>query len=338
MIPRFERRQDLERGGSSQRVFDLRGEGFQAWCVMDGPAGEPAFGGLRRRAAGEEEALAEVGRLARQMRLKCAFAGVPVAGAKGFLRLESEAFAEPAYRAVGRAVEAMGGAWVVGPDLGTGERELGWMREACRWINPAGNTPGPSTARGVLAAHRALARFQSGSSDLTGCVVHVQGVGAVGGALVRELLRVGADVFAEDPDGAAMERLRAAAGALPGTLLTTAPDHADIFAPCALGGVIDRRWLGRSRARAIAVSANDQLAAEVQPADLRRSSCLYLPDFTVNAGAVLEGIATVLERQDAWTALDETEERLLDLLVQAHAHRRTLLAEALRRVDASPRT
>ncbi len=301
---------------------------------MDGPAGEPAFGGLRCRAAGEEEALAEVSRLARQMRLKCAFAGVPVGGAKGFLRLESDAIAEEAYRVLGRAVEALDGAWVVGPDLGTGERELNWMREECRWINPSGNTPGSTTAEGVLAAHRALVRFRSGDDpDLSALVVHVQGVGAVGGALSRKLLGQGAKVFAEDPDGAAMDRLRAAAGASPGILLDVAPHRADIFAPCALGGVIDRGWLDAPRARAIAGSANDQLASGVEPEDLKRSSCLYLPDFTVNAGAVLEGIATVFDRRDAREALAATEERLLDLLIQARSCRRTPLEEALRRIE-----
>ncbi len=334
MTASFRRRRDLEGEGDGQRVFDLRGRGFQAWCVMDGPVHQPAFGGLRRRDAGENEALAEVRRLARQMRLKCAFAGIPVAGAKGFLRLESTAFAEEAYRALAGAIEAMGGAWVVGPDLGTGERELKWMREACRWVNPPGNAPGPKTAAGVLAAHRAWVRCRTGSADLSGLTVHVQGVGQVGRALARGLLEAGAAVYPEDPDESAVRRLRDDALGSAGILLEAPPEQADIFAPCALGGIVDRRRLASPRARAIAGSANDQLASDVRSVDLRRSSCVYLPDFTVNAGAVLEGVGAILQRRDAWRALAETEERIFDLLIQARAAGRTPLEEALRRVGA----
>ena len=127
-----------------------------------------------------------------------------------------------------------------------------------------------------------------GVTDLAGITVAVQGLGAVGCALARRLLEAGARVVAADPDPAA-----AAAGERLGVELVepeALPDvPCEVWAPCALGGSLHDLTISRLRTRVVAALANNALSRDDQAVQLERRGILYLPDFVLNAGALIEG-------------------------------------------------
>ena len=61
----------------------------------------------------------------------------------------------------------------------------------------------------------------------------------------------------------------------------------DIFAPCALGAVLDERTIPELGAAAVVGSANNQLATDDDAERIHRSGVLYAPDYVVNAGGVI---------------------------------------------------
>ena len=61
----------------------------------------------------------------------------------------------------------------------------------------------------------------------------------------------------------------------------------DVFAPCALGAVINEDTLPRLKCRIVAGPANNQLADNEAGNELERREILYAPDYAVNAGGLM---------------------------------------------------
>ncbi|MBC8070895.1 MAG: amino acid dehydrogenase [Deltaproteobacteria bacterium] len=274
--------------------------GLHGWIVIDSTLLGPAFGGIRRaRYRDDDDALADARRLARAMRDKCALAGLAAGGAKAVLVDRGEGHDWPAvYAALGREVESLGGRWVCGPDVGTGAEQLGWVRRTTLHCNPASNDASRSTADGVLAAMRAV-WLALGARDARGRTVVVQGLGGVGGRVARGLVDAGATVIAADPDPDACARGRDH-GVTIAAVDALASIPCDVLAPCALGHAIDLEAAARWPCRAICGAANNML---VPGADsiLHARGVVVVPDVIASAGAVIEGVCTVLGHDDPIT-------------------------------------
>ena len=61
----------------------------------------------------------------------------------------------------------------------------------------------------------------------------------------------------------------------------------DIFAPCALGGVLNPQTIPQLRCRVVAGGANNQLLSEADGEELHRRGILYAPDYIVNSGGII---------------------------------------------------
>lgn len=269
--------------------------GLRALLVIDSWARGPAFGGIRRRAyASESDALADALALASAMTRKCALAELPAGGAKTVV-LEHPGFArEAGYVALGRAIEQLAGRYVCGPDIGTGEAELALVRTATRHVNPLGNAAGAATASGVLAGLRGLVRTCFGASSLAGLHVVIEGLGAVGSALAAALLDEGAQVQGWDTDAAARERAAARGVALLDAQRVF-EQPCDVFMPCALGRSLTLDRVARASWRGVCGSANNQIAAPEVELALHARGIAWAPDELVSAGAVIEGVCTVMQ-------------------------------------------
>ncbi len=292
-----------EPGGEREvaRTLELRVPRIDltGWVVIDSlPPGGRAFGGIRCASyPSRVDAFADAHRLARAMSQKCALAELPVGGAKTVLWDRGGVLATEAFEVVGEAVEQLGGAYVCGPDLGTDEPRMAAIRTRTRWANPVGNAPGPRTAQGVLAGMRGAAEVVFGSASLHGKVVGIHGLGSVGLALAERLLAQGAVIRGWDLSDAAMARaaergvapMSAEAELMEGTM--------DVFAPCAIGGVLDGRRAERLQTKLVCGSANNVLADSSAGEILDRRGVAYAPDIVVNAGAVIEGVFAVLARE-----------------------------------------
>lgn len=285
-----------------------------------------AFGGVRRRDyASRGEVMEDALALAHAMSQKCALAGLPVGGAKTALWVSQPDPQQLAYELVAEEVERLAGAYVCGPDVGTDEARLDVMRRRTRWVNPAGNAPGERTAQGVMAGMRAAAAAALGSRAFRGRTVTVLGLGAVGGSLARRLLEDGARVLGFDP----VPERRAAAAAMGVEVIEEEraawESDCDVLAPCALGGALTGGRAERLRASVICGAANNLLADDAVAEQLHARGVLLVPDVMVNAGAVIEGVYTVLETLGTTLPgsvdahVDDTEARCSALLLTARS-------------------
>jgi leucine dehydrogenase len=97
--------------------------------------------------------------------------------------------------------------------------------------------------------------------------------------------------------------------------------HADIFAPCALGGVINDQTIPELKAQIIAGAANNQLLDERHGEMLRERNILYAPDYVANAGGVLNGCVELLGWNShlASRKVDEIYDTMLTIFEAAKA-------------------
>lgn len=263
-------------------------------CIHDTTLG-PALGGCRMWPyASEEEAVADVLRLARAMTYKAAAAGLNLGGGKSVIigdphKDKSEAL----FRALGRYVQSLGGRYIITEDVGTTERDMDWLHMETDYVtgmtpvDGAGGNPGPATAYGVYLGMKAAAKTVCGSDSLSGKRVAVQGLGSVGFALCERLHREGAELIVSDIRAEAVQRAVEAFGAQavePGDIYRV---DCDIFAPCALGGVLNDETIPQLKAKIVAGSANNQLLEDRHGVELQKRGILYAPDYVINAGGLI---------------------------------------------------
>ena len=253
----------------------------------------PALGGCRMWPYTDEaEALTDVLRLSRGMTYKSALADLPYGGGKSVIIGDSKAEkSEELFRAMGRFVESLGGQYIIAEDVGMSVADIevmGLETEHVAGVTAGGSgDPSPATAWGVFHGIRAAVRHRLGKTDLTDVRVAVQGLGHVGTYLCRFLAEAGAKLIVSDIDNAAVSRIVAELGAEAVAPEAIIAAEAEVFAPCALGAVIDDRAIETLQAVVVAGSANNQLAEPRHGAALRDSGRLYAPDYVINAGGVI---------------------------------------------------
>ena len=116
----------------------------------------------------------------------------------------------------------------------------------------------------------------------------VQGLGHVGFFLAKLLVEDGARVVACDVVEANVEQAVRRLGVdvvAPGEIIG---QPVDVFAPCALGAVLNEQSIPQLRAGIVAGAANNQLATEQAGAHLQDRGILYCPDFLINAGGIID--------------------------------------------------
>ena len=268
----------------------------------------PAVGGTRFwNYAGDEEALKDALRLSRGMTYKNALAGLPFGGGKSIIignnkTLEREAI----FRAHGRFIETFGGRYIAGEDVGTSTSDMEYVRLETNHVaglaDKSGD-PSPHTARGVFRAIQATARYRWGLDDVSGKTVAVQGCGNVGYHLCKELYRAGARLLVADTEPSKAQRCATEFGALEVGSDEIFGVEADIFAPCALGGILNSDTIPRLKVEIVAGAANNQLLEPVHGDMLEERNILYAPDYVANAGGIINGGCIELLGWDRTVAL-----------------------------------
>jgi leucine dehydrogenase len=261
------------------------------------------------------------------MSYKNAMARLPMGGGKSMIFGPPPASPEEraqVLRAHGRLVDRLGGAFITAEDVGTSLADMEHIAETTAYVaGRAGGSgdPSPHTARGVIRAMQAAARFRWGSDRLTGKTVALQGCGNVGLELARQLTREGALIIANDLDRSRVARVVAECGA------TEAIDRihaaaADVFAPCALGGVLDDATIPELRAELVVGGANNQLHEPRHGRTLMERGITYVPDYVANAGGVSYGGAMEIAkvpREEALARVELIYDTSLMVLEQARA-------------------
>lgn len=305
--------------GEYERVVTCLDEdsGYHGIVAIHSTVLGPAVGGTRFwRYDDEEAALRDALRLSRGMTYKCALAGVPFGGGKSIIigdnRLTDR---EPIFRAHGRFVETFGGRYITAEDVGTTTADMEYVRTETSYVaglvGQSGD-PSPVTALGVFRAIQAAAKYLWNSDTLLGRSVAIQGCGNVGYYLADYLSRVGAKLIVTDLDAARAQRLSTELGAAKVDPEDIYGLRADIFAPCALGGIINDQTIPQLKVAMIAGAANNQLLESRHGDALAERGILYAPDYVINAGGVINGCRELLGWSPSYSAtkVDEIYETL----------------------------
>lgn len=269
---------------------------FHAFIALHRTSRGPALGGVRFWPyPNREAALQDVLRLARAMTYKAAAVELPFGGGKAVIQRPPEPFErEVQLRLFGRMIQTLQGRYITAKDVGTHSRDMAVIKEETKWVTGLPRErggvgdPSPWTSLGVLAGLEAGWTHLKGTNDLGGVRVLIQGLGEVGRGLARLLRGKGAQILGCDVDHRKVERLHRKLG-LEG-IEPESPEATDaqIFAPCALGQILNARTIPLMRFQLIAGGANDQLEDETRDAEaLRRRGILYAPDFIINAGGLI---------------------------------------------------
>ncbi len=254
----------------------------------------PAIGGARLiRYPTADAALEDVLRLAYMMSLKAAMSDLPNGGAKAVLIAPKVIKDRKAYiESFGDFVNTLGGRYVTAIDSGTTPEDMDIIATrtpyvTCTTQHGEASDVSLNTALGVVRGIEASVKYQLHRDDLEDIHIVIQGAGHVGYFLAKELTQLGARLTMTDINPAALQKVVDEFG-----VKTCAPDEvfdiaADVFAPCALGSILNIETIKRLKVKVIAGSANNQLAHHHQSLMLHERGILYAPDFVINAGGLI---------------------------------------------------
>ena len=285
------------------RRFELA-DGIVAFIAVHNTNLGPALGGCRMyQYVSEGEAINDVLRLSRGMTYKNAMAGLPLGGGKAvIIGNPATQKTEMLMEAMGKAVETFEGAYVTAEDSGTGEEDMVAIARHTSHVTgmppemlegsdygELGGNPSPLTAlgcyHGILAA---IAYRYKGERSLSDVTVSVQGIGAVGLELCKLLKQDGAKLIVTDINQQSLNDIQKE---IPDVQIVEPNElyavEADIFAPCAMGGVLNDDTINQLKVDIVAGAANNQLLENYHDKMLASKNILYVPDYVINAGGVI---------------------------------------------------
>jgi leucine dehydrogenase len=284
----------MSEGGHEQLVFWSEPEsGYRGVIAIHDTTLGPALGGTRFWNYDDERAaVLDALRLSRAMTYKAAISGLDIGGGKSVIWGDNGGTErEPIFRAHGRAVQSLGGRYITAEDVGTSPRDMEFVRmetEHVSGLPGRSGDPSPVTAYGVYRGIKACAHVEYGDDSLAGRHVTVQGLGHVGRNLCEDLAEEGARLTVTDIDPDRVRRVVEDFGAVAVEADAIYGVEADIFAPCALGAVINDDTIGRLRVDIVAGAANNQLArSAAHGSALHERGILYAPDYVINGGGLI---------------------------------------------------
>ncbi len=267
--------------------------GLKAIIAIHNTVLGPALGGTRMwQYDNEADALQDVLRLSRGMSYKASISGLNLGGGKAVIIGDSRKHkSEALFRRFGKFVDSLAGKYITAEDVGISPSDIAYVgmeTKHCAGLPGKSGDPSPVTAYGVFMGLKAAAKVQFGTDSLANRTVAVQGVGHVGAYLVEYLTKEGAKVVVTDIHQESVKHVCDKFN-----VTSVAPEDIydvdmDIFAPCALGAVINDDTLAKLNCGVIAGAANNQLKnEEIHGQAVREKGIIYAPDFLINAGGLI---------------------------------------------------
>ena len=280
--------------------------GLKAIIAIHNTVLGPALGGTRMWSySNEMEALNDVLRLSKGMTYKNSISGLNLGGGKAVIIGDARTMkSEALFRRFGKFVESLAGNYITAEDVGISPSDMNWVNMETNHVaglpGKSGD-PSPVTAYGVYMGMKACAKVQFGSDSLEGKTIAVQGVGHVGEYLVKHLAAEKANVVITDIHEETLKRVANEYG-----VKVVAPNEIydvpmDIYAPCAMGATINDETLSRLTCSIISGAANNQLAIEQKHGlEVMNRGIIYAPDYTINAGGVINCFSEVEGLSTEW--------------------------------------
>lgn len=285
--------------------------GLRAFVAIHNLRRGPAIGGCRFvHYDTVDQAFEDAMRLGYMMSYKAAINHLDHGGGKAVIIKpkvikDREAFFEK----FGEFVNELGGRYITAVDSGTSPLEMDIIARktpyvTCTSSSGSDSDPSPFTALGVRRAIEAAVKFKMNRDNIQGIHVAIQGAGHVGYYLAKELTELGAKVTVSDINAKAIQRC------VDEFKVSVCPPNeiydlgADVFAPSALGAVLNRDTIKRLKVKIVAGSANNQLAHHQYGALLHERGILYAPDFLINAGGLIH-VAVIYDKGDLPKSLEQ---------------------------------
>ena len=295
-------------------VVSDAGSGLKAIIAIHDTTLGPACGGTRIWPyKSEQEAVWDALRLSRAMTYKAAAADLPLGGGKGVIIADSHnGKTEALLRAYGRFVDTLGGRYLTTTDVGSTGRDMEYIKQETDYVVGLPTNSGGSgdtsimTGLGIYMGMKACAKEVWGNESLTGKTVAMQGFGKVATHTAHHLMKEDAKLVVTDVYDGALDRARDLG------LAVVAPDDiygvdCDIFAPCALGGVINPNTIPQLKCKLVAGGANNQLLSDADGEELHRLGIIYGPDYILNSGGIINAEAEIGRKYDPDRAREKTE-------------------------------
>lgn len=307
-------------------------ENFFAIVAIDKTANHPtAFGGTRfAHYASLSDGIKDAQKLARAMTYKAAFANLPFSGGKVVLIKPSVPIDRSRYFSVfGKYIESINGKMVTGCDSGVNQEDMKVASQFCRYLTPDPQGEGFDglswiTALGVKSSLDAAVKFKLKKDTVKGMRVLVQGIGKVGWFLAKLLKENGAIVTVTDINMKLAQEFASECGFEVIEPALMFDKEYDIFAPCAIGGVVSESSLSSLKCHIICGAANNILANLEMDTTLFKKDILYVPDFAANVGgAVFAGmnyLGKTLDQAEHWI-MNNLEKKITDILSYSQEHK-----------------
>lgn len=274
-----------------------------------------------------EEALRDVLRLSKGMTYKAAMAGLKQGGGKAVIIGNPRTEKTPEKMlAMGKFIDSLSGKYISAEDSGLTVDDLKLMGKQTAHVSgihakyqinsePADGNPAPSTAYGVYVGLKTTVKYAM-NSDLKGVKVAIQGLGHVGIRLAKYLHQQGAKLYVTDIHPENIEKAVSEFSAIAVNPEDIFDVDVDVFAPCAMGAILDIKNIEKLNVKVIAGAANNQLAKEEFGQLLVNKGILYAPDYVINAGGVIDIYHQSISSSDK--ALRDHIEKISETLLEIY--------------------
>ncbi len=261
-------------------------------------------------------------RLAQAMTYKAAIPRLPLGGGKMVLLKPKQIGNRTDYfKAVGHFVENLNGRYITAVDSGTSMQDMDIIASVTSHVTSTSKSifsvadPSVMAALGAQRGIRAAVQFKLGKNSLNGLHITVQGLGHAGYNLTKNLYEAGAKLTVYDVNPKTVQRCVAEFGVkVASSLEELLQCECDVFAPCALGAILNDSSIALLKTPIVAGIANNQLEESKHGITLMKRDILYAPDYVINAGGLIY-VAAQYSRINEITAKQKVED-IYDTLME----------------------
>jgi len=279
----------------------------------------PGVGGCRMWPySSDEQALTDVLRLSRGMTYKNAMAGLNFGGGKSVIIGDAQTMkSDDLFKAFGRCLNRLNGYYISAEDVGITTADMAIVNTQSKFVaglEGKSGDPSPFTAYGVYKGMKAAVKHKLNKDSLAGLTVSVQGLGHVGYYLCKHLHEEGASLVVTDINQQSIDRVVDEFSAKVVEPDAIYDQDVDIYAPCALGATLNDDTIDRLTCSIIAGAANNQLAKDRHGQVLMSKGILYVPDYIVNAGGIINiSLEENYQQEAAYNKVDEIYGTLMEV-------------------------
>lgn len=251
-------------------------------------------GGIRFAHNDADAALKDAMKLARAMTLKANVLGIKEGGAKAVV-LNNHPKSKRFLHSVGDFIQMQKGSFKTAIDMGFTLKDAKTIFSKTDFIDSLSHNAGGLGSTGENTAEGMIHGFKVISNEilkkpLADCSVSIQGLGSVGMALAKRLIKHKCKVIATDINQEKCNQAKKL-----GVKIVKQKEifsqNVDIFAPCAFGGILNVQNISKLKCKVVAGGANNQLEDERNGEKLLlRKEIFFIPDFVINCGGFLQAL------------------------------------------------